>query len=60
MQYFKDRIESSDNYYPCNNNNNKENCGLSHIYNWMKLFVYFYNSEMRNETLSLKLGDEPT
>jgi putative transposase len=38
MQYFKDRIESFDDYYPCNNN--KQNCDLQHVYNWIKLFIY--------------------
>ena len=37
-QYFKDRTESFDDYYPCNNN--KQNCDLQHVYNWIKLFVY--------------------
>jgi hypothetical protein len=38
MQYFKDRTESFDDYYPCNSN--KQNCDLQHVYNWIKLFVY--------------------
>lgn len=45
MQYFKDRIECFDDYYPCNN---KENCDLSYVYNWIKLFVYLYNAKIRN------------
>ncbi|HET9807515.1 MAG TPA: hypothetical protein VFP49_11440, partial [Nitrososphaeraceae archaeon] len=40
MQYFKDRTESFDDYYPCNNNN--QNCDLQYVYNWIKIFVYAY------------------
>jgi putative transposase len=42
MQYFKDRTENFDDYYPCNNNK-KRNCDLEHVYNWIKIFVYAYN-----------------
>ena len=44
MQYFKDRTESFDDYYSCVN----ENCDLEHVYNWIKLFVYFYNDKIKN------------
>ena len=47
MQYFKDRIESFDDYYPCINQ--KRNCNLQHAYNWIKLFIYLYNE--RTETI---------
>ena len=58
MQYFKDRTECFDDYYPCiNNNNNKQNCDLQHVYNWIKLFVYLYNAKMRN-TILFKIGGE--
>ena len=40
MQYFKDRTECFDDYYPCINNKNRNNCDLQHVYNWIKLFVY--------------------
>ena len=55
MQYFKDRTESFDDYYPCNNN--KQNCDLQYVYNWIKLFVYLYNAKMRN-TILFKIGCE--
>ena len=45
----KDRTESFDDYYPCNNN--KQNCDLQYVYNWIKLFVYLYNAKMRNTIL---------
>ena len=54
MQYFKDRTESFDNYYPCNN---KQNCDLEHVYNWIKLFIYLYNARIRN-TIVFKIGGE--
>ena len=58
MQYFKDRTECFDDYYPCiNNNNNKQNCDLPHVYNWIKLFVYLYNAKIRN-TILFKIGGE--
>jgi putative transposase len=46
MQYFKDRTESFDDYYPCTKNNN---CDLDHVYNWIKLFIYLYNTTIRNK-----------
>ncbi|HET7643028.1 MAG TPA: hypothetical protein VFK40_05940 [Nitrososphaeraceae archaeon] len=38
-QYFKDRIESFDEYYPCTGNE----CNLFHVYNWIQFFVSMYN-----------------
>jgi len=55
MEYFKDRTESFDDYYyPCNN---KQNCDLQRVYNWIKLFVYLYNAKIRN-TILFKIGGE--
>ncbi|MDR4511466.1 MAG: DDE-type integrase/transposase/recombinase [Nitrososphaeraceae archaeon] len=56
MQYFKDRTECFDDYYPCTKNNGIK-CDLLHVYNWMKLFVYLYNSKVRNIIL-FKIGGE--
>ena len=42
MQYFKDRIEPFDDYYPCNSK--RRNCNNSHVYNWVELFVSMYNN----------------
>ena len=39
-QYFKDRIESFDDYYPCMQ---KDECNLLHVYNWLQFFVTMYN-----------------
>ncbi len=57
MQYFKDRSECFDDYYPCINQKSRNNCDLSHVYNWIKLFVYLYNAKNRNE-LVFKIGGE--
>jgi putative transposase len=41
-QYFKDRIESFDDYYPCIQKEDSE-CNLFHVYNWIQFFVSMYN-----------------
>ena len=38
-QYFKDRIESFDDYYPCIGNE----CNLFHVHNWIQFFISMYN-----------------
>jgi putative transposase len=35
-QYFKDRIQSFDDYYPCV----KNECNLFHVYNWIQFLFY--------------------
>ena len=42
MQYFKDRPESFDDYYPCNSK--RRDCDNSHVYNWIELFLSMYNN----------------
>jgi putative transposase len=37
VQYFKDRTECFDDYYPCNSK--RRDCNNSHVYNWIELFV---------------------
>ena len=37
-QYFKDRTESFDDYYPCM----LDECNLFHVYNWIQFFVSPY------------------
>ena len=56
MQYFKDRTEFFDDYYPCFVKS-KNNCDLQHVYNWIKLFVYLYNAKIRNNIV-FKIGGE--
>ncbi|HJS65103.1 MAG TPA: DDE-type integrase/transposase/recombinase [Nitrososphaeraceae archaeon] len=41
-QYFKDRTEGFDDYYPCIQKENE--CNLFHVYNWIQFFVSMYNS----------------
>ncbi len=53
MQYFKDRTECFDDYYPCITKR-KNNCDLEHVYNWIKLFTYLYNTITRNKILFIK------
>ncbi|HJT83572.1 MAG TPA: DDE-type integrase/transposase/recombinase [Nitrososphaeraceae archaeon] len=38
-QYFKDRIECFNDYYPCMQNK----CNLFHVHNWIQFFVSMYN-----------------
>ncbi len=42
VQYFKDRTECFDDYYPCNSK--MRNCNNGHVYNWIELFVSMYNN----------------
>lgn len=41
VQYFKDRTESFDDYYPCKSK--RRDCNNGHVYNWIELFVSMYN-----------------
>ena len=45
-QYFKDRIESFDDYYPCMQKDN--GCNLFHVHNWIQFFVSMYNDTIAN------------
>jgi len=53
-QYFKDRIEGFDDYYPCNR---KSNCDLKHTYNWISFFILMHN-DLRNHKFKIELGGE--
>ena len=51
-QYFKDRIESFDDYYPCMQ---KDGCNLFHVHNWIQFFVSMYNdTTINNNDFGLK------
>jgi putative transposase len=41
MEYIKDRTEGFDDYYPCTKK--AVDCNLSHVYQWLTLFVFLYN-----------------
>ncbi|MDR4512061.1 MAG: hypothetical protein MRJ93_10210 [Nitrososphaeraceae archaeon] len=43
-QYFKDRIESFDDYYPCK----QIECNLFHVHNWIQFFTSMYNDVITN------------
>ena len=44
-QYFKDRTELFDDYYPCV----KNECNLFHVLNWIQFFVSMYNDTSSNK-----------
>jgi len=43
IQYIKDRTKSFDDYFPCR----MRNCKLKHVMNWLNLFLYHHNSELK-------------
>jgi putative transposase len=47
-QYFKDRTESFDDYYPCRLQKEDDECNLFHVYNWIQFFVSMYNDTISN------------
>jgi putative transposase len=51
MQYFKDRTENFDDYYPCIQNKNE--CNLLHVYNWIQFFLSMYNDIIYNKIYSI-------
>jgi putative transposase len=48
-QYFKDRIEGFDDYYPCTHKDDE--CNLFHVYNWIQFFVSMYNDKIANNNI---------
>jgi len=52
VEYFKDRIEGFDDYYPCT----REGCELSHVHSWLRLFVSMYNARRRHVKFRLLAG----
>src|SRR5512134_614158 len=43
-QYFKNRTENFDDYYPCM----QDECNLFHVHNWIQFFVSMYNYTITN------------
>ena len=43
IEYFKDRTETFDDYYPCKHKIEYE---LSHVHNWFNLFVFMHNADI--------------
>jgi putative transposase len=44
MQYIKDRTECFDDYFPCR----RQNCKLEHIKQWIKVYAYHHNNNIRS------------
>ena len=56
MQYFKDRTESFDDYFPCRKD---DDCNIDHVYNWIELFVSMHNNNTivtKNNFILIKEG----
>ena len=53
-QYFKDRTESFDDYYPCR----QMECNLFHVYNWIQFFVSMYNDTVYKNDFIIQLQEE--
>jgi hypothetical protein len=56
IQYFKDRTESFDDYYPYSDKKQK-NCDLEYVNIGIILFIYLYNATIKNRIL-FKTGGE--
>ena len=52
-QYFKDRTESFDDYYPCR----QMECNLFHVYNWIQFYVSMYNDTIFENHFINELND---
>ena len=46
IEYFKDRTESFDDYYPCKNTIYAILYDLTHVRNWLGLFVFMHNADI--------------
>jgi putative transposase len=55
-QYFKDRIECFDDYYPCIQNKDNR-CNLFHVHNWIQFFVSMYNDKTFENYFINELND---
>jgi putative transposase len=56
-QYFNDKIESFDNYYPYIQKEDNE-CNLLDLYNWLQLFIVMYNDTIYNNHFIIQLYEE--
>jgi putative transposase len=50
LQYFKDRTESFDDYFPCTK---KKRCKLYYVINWLSMFADIHNKLIQNEMMFL-------
>ena len=53
-QYFNDKIESFDNYYPYMQKEDNE-CNLLDLHNWLQLFIVMYNDTIYNNHFIIQL-----
>jgi hypothetical protein len=56
VPYFKDRIDSFDDYYPCNSK--RRDCDNGHVYNWVELFVSMYINTILAKNNSIQIIKE--
>ena len=54
QQYFKDRTESFDDYYPCM----QDECNLFHVYNWIQFFISMYNDTTSKKIYFINESEE--
>ena len=52
-QYFKDRTESFDDYYPCR----QMECKLFQVNNWLQFFVSMYHDTIANNNCDFELEE---
>jgi putative transposase len=56
MEYVKDRTEGFDDYYPsCMKKNEDFYYSISHVYKWMTLFIFMYNTVANSVTKPNKI-----
>jgi hypothetical protein len=53
IEYFKDRTESFDDYYPCI----QIECNLFHVRNWIQFFVTMDNDTIANNNNNFELEE---
>jgi len=56
MEYVKDRTENFDDYYPCIKKE-EEDCNLSHVYQWMVLFLFMHNTVTKSNIKFSKINE---
>jgi len=54
-QYFKDRTESFDDYYPCMQ---IEYCNSLHVHNWIQFSIFIYIDTIYKIIFSIQLQEE--
>ena len=52
IQHIKDRTECFDDHFPCR----KDNCNREHVWNWLRLFLFYVNTGMNKERFMMYLA----